>query len=108
MNENFSELPILVQDRKGRHPPYCLIWYYYLLGLISGKNKQNEFARNLCAIAIAIEFVCYKISDFILHEQKCVRDNPGAVMVAGLLVQAEGIDLNRYLLVRGAASHRPE
>lgn len=44
--------------------------------------------------------MCYKISDFILHEQKCVRDNPGAVMVAGLLVQAEDIDLNRYLLVR--------
>lgn len=29
----------------------------------------------------------------------------GAVMVAGLLVQAEGTDLDRYLLVRDAASH---
>lgn len=52
--------------------------------------------------------MCYKISGFVLHEQECVRDSPGAVMVAELLVQAEGTDLNRYLLVRDAASHRPK
>lgn len=48
------------------------------------------------------------ISCFVLHLEKCFRDSPGAVMVAGLLIQAEGIDLNRYLLVRDAASHRPK
>lgn len=37
-----------------------------------------------------------------------VRDRPGAVMVAELLVQAEDIDLNRYFLVRDAVTHRPE
>lgn len=102
-NGNFPELPILeaVWDRKGRHPLYCLICYYYRLGLIFEKDKQNEFA--------GIFFnVCYKISGFARHEQKCVRDIPGAVMVVGLLVQAYGIDLNRYLLVRDAASHRPK
>lgn len=36
-----------------------------------------------------------------------VRDRPSDTKVAGSLVEAEDVDLNRYFLVRDAVPHRP-